>query len=243
MNELLAGITGIAPVLGLDNVWTWSIGRFRRLAFLDARGSTVFRMNTAGDIGSGLMEAVVRHTRTRWPADLLSPVTIVPEFVCDGYGFDVLAIPRREVFVHDKNEFPELARVAIAIFPAFTCEFSGQESVEEATYRVSRALLIARMDRTPVPYLKIKYRNPAFGGLTKGKERYFMPYDALTREIRQLENVRDAYVEFETYTGRVWRVSWDGGFILGAGDEDVQMALEQLLEFTYEATFGQRELR
>ncbi|MEU4564708.1 hypothetical protein AB0F72_40520 [Actinoplanes sp. NPDC023936] len=85
----------------------------------------------------------------------------IPGFASAGYGFDVLAVPRRDVLSHDVNEFPALAAVPTVVFPAFACAFSGTETVDDAVYRVNRALLIGRLSRDPVPFLKMRYRNDA----------------------------------------------------------------------------------
>jgi hypothetical protein len=166
-------------------------------------------------------------------------VGVAPGFTSDGYDFDSLAVPSREVFVYDTGGNPDLTQVSGAIFPAFLCEFSGSESVRDASYRVERVLQIARLRRGVAPFLKIKYSNPAVKAHTRGKMRHVMPYDALEREIRQLEGVEDGFVEFENYLGKVWRVVWSGSFVV----EDLarDLSIEAVLKFTRNAILAGHE--
>jgi hypothetical protein len=233
--ELVERIPGSRPVAGLAGAWTWNLARFRRYAFLDASGTTVFRMNTSDGDHPDAFRRVVDFARTLPPVRFTAPVVTAPGFSAPGYAFDTLAIARRDVYDYDENEFPDLSAVSLVVFPAYASEFSGRESAADARYLVTRARQISELCRKPVPFLKVKYRNPAVGGATAGAERHFMPFDALQREIRQLDGVTDAYVEFETCTGAVWRITWSDGFRF-EGPTTVILSLAAALEFAHAAT-------
>lgn len=167
------------------------------------------------------------------------PILTFNGFSSPGYGFDTLAVPRRSVYDYDKNEFPEVSKSALVVFPAFACEFSGNEDEPEAVYRVTRAIHIATLGRDPQPYLKVKYRNQQFGGVTEGDGRHLMPFNALEREIRQLQNVGGAFVEFETFVGDVWRLSWNGA-VLVEGTVTSVLSLDAAVDFARSAVFDGR---
>jgi hypothetical protein len=60
------------------------------------------------------------------------------------------------------------------------------------------------------------------------------------REIARLERVPDAFVEFETYRGTIWRVSWADGFVAD-GPRTVTTTLDGALKLARAAIFEGRD--
>ncbi|GAA2506711.1 hypothetical protein GCM10010406_49160 [Streptomyces thermolineatus] len=108
------------------------------------------------------------------------------------------------------RELPELGAVTFGVFPGHHCEFSWNESEEEAWGRFNKMLRPTRIDREPVPFLKMRYDNPRTRSRSEGPDRGLTTLPVLLRELGLLQDAPGGYVEWENRHGEVRRAEWDG---------------------------------
>ncbi|GHF77860.1 hypothetical protein [Streptomyces griseosporeus] len=217
---------------GLTRAWRWSpMSRFVFSLALDDEGDWAYQVNTLDSFDEGLVRAVLEFAREHrlGRGQDAQPFTVVPGFTYGSYGFDaVVSVPPAVHGYHiGRNE--DLNEVVSAVFPAYQCEFSGSETLDEATYRFKRMLHPTVMSRPPVPYLRMKYDNTKTGGGSVGPDRGFTTPDVLLRELELLQGAPGSYVEFENYRGEVWRIVWDGAWIVNGASQDVPLSEEWVM--------------
>ncbi|MFF3405435.1 hypothetical protein ACFYW8_04320 [Streptomyces sp. NPDC002742] len=110
-------------------------------------------------------------------------------------------------------ENPDLAPHVRLTFPAHSCEFSGDETLEEAVSRY-RTLKMNNFDREPLPFLKMRYTNTRTRGRSGNPGRGLTEPKRLLEELRLMEGGEGSFVEFENRHGKVWRVEWHGAWFI-----------------------------
>lgn len=201
---------------------------------MNQSGNGAFQVNCLDSFDEILVRSVLEFSRTQ-RLDVVArgaPLATVPGFQCEPYGFDVVASASPVVHGYHAAREDSLNEVVIAVFPAFMCEFSGMETVDEAKSRFKRMLHPSVMSRTPSPYLRMRYENTRTGAGSVGSSRGFTTPDVLLRELRLLEGAPESFVEFENFKGDVWRVEWqrDGWHVDGSRRELV--SIENLTAWT-----------
>ncbi len=240
MNVLtaLAGFPNAAPLAGLDRAWTWSLGPVLHFAgALTANGNRLLQTNQRGRHDEDLARAVLTFARLH--EETLTgegrPIAAVPGFSAAGYDFDAVAAVAPEVHGHHKTQNPDLTAVTYIAFPAFATEVSGRESLEEAQAQYRTMLSPAEIGREAVPFLKMSFDNPRTGGGSTNPGRALAYPRMLRQEIPQLKGASGGFVEWENRTGEVWRVVWDGEWVLsGAEGERRGMSVDEILQFSDE---------
>ncbi|MFI0503041.1 hypothetical protein ACH3WN_09240 [Streptomyces albogriseolus] len=234
----LAGFPNAAPLAGLDQAWTWSLGPVLHFAgTVTADGRRLLQTNQRGRHDEDLTRAVLSFA---WQHEerLIGegrPIAAVQGFSAAGYAFDAVAATAPEVHGHHRAQNPDLTAVTYIVFPAFETEVSGRESLEEAQARYQKMLSPAGIGREAVPFLKMSFDNPRTGGGSTNPGRALTYPRALRQEIPRLEGAAGGFVEWENRTGEVWRVAWEGGWVLsGAEGERRGMSLDEILEFSDE---------
>ncbi|MET8896068.1 hypothetical protein [Streptomyces albogriseolus] len=236
LQATLAGFPNATPLDGLDHAWKWSLGPVLHFAgVLSKDGTRLLQTNQRGKHDEELARAVLAFAREH-EQELIGtgrPIAAVPGFSADGYAFDAVAATAPEVHGHHKAQNPDLTAVTYIVFPAFKTEVSGRESLEEAQARYQKMLNPAEIGREAVPFLKMRFDNPRTGGGSTNAGRALTYPRMLRQEIPQLEGTPGGFVEWENRTGEVWRVAWDGEWVLsGAEGERRGMSLDEILEFS-----------
>ncbi|MEU4085527.1 hypothetical protein [Streptomyces aureus] len=233
IKEAVAEIEAVQEEPGLPLAWRWSpLHRFVMCLAIDHDGRWAYQMNSLDVHDDGLIRAVLafaRHHQLGRGQDA-RPLTVLPGFSYGSYRFDAVAAasPAVHRFHHHRNE--ALNEVVSAVFPAYLCEFRGDENVEEAAVRFERMLRPTRVSRLPVPYLRMRYDNTRTGGASMGTSRGFTTHDVLLRELALLEGAPGSFLEFENRPGEVWRIQWDGSWIVNGRSQDVRPSEEWLLK-------------
>ncbi len=191
---------------------------------MDPDGHWAYQMNSLDVHDDGLARAVLAFARQRRPGRGARPFTVLPEFSYGAYPFNAVAAASSAVhgYHHGRNE--ALNDVVSAVFPAYRCEFRGDENLEEAVVRFKRMLRPTGMSRLPVPYLRMRYENTRTGGGSMGTSRGLTTPDVLLRELVLLEGAPGSVVEFENLHGEVWRVEWDGSWLVNGEPHDVRLS-------------------
>ena len=93
-------------------------------------------------------------------------------------------------------ENPDLTPHVRLTFPAYVCEFSGDETLDEAITRY-RMLRLNNLGRDPVPFLKMRYANTRTRGKSTNPGRGFTDPARLVEELRLMDGGTGRIVEFE----------------------------------------------
>lgn len=234
-----SAIPEMTPLADLSDAWHWQVAPgFDFAAALSRDRKRVFQCFALDCYDEDLAGAILFFAREQG-ADLIAPperpLVVVEGFSHPRYKFDTVVAISPTIHKYYKEENPELHRETRAVFPAYRCEFAGDEPEEDAWFRYTVASTVqpTRWNREPRPYLKMRYR--AETGRVILKRGFFQLAD-LVHQLRTLENRPDRFVEFENYRHEVWRVEWDGSWVLTGADRRLSIAM--LLEFVKASLYG-----
>ncbi|MGY5049588.1 hypothetical protein ACWDE0_28805 [Streptomyces sp. 900105755] len=222
------------PIDGLDCAWTWRLNPVLNFAgALTADGTRLLQMNQVRRHDEALAGAVLAFARAH-EAELIVEgrfLTCVGGFEALGYSFDAVAATVPAVHGHHRVRIPDLMPLTTIVFPAYRCEFSGRETLEEAEARYHKMLPTADIGRGPVPFLKMRYDNPRTGGGSNNPGRALAGPEVLPAEIAELRNAPGGFVEYENHAGDVRRVEWDptGTWVLSDACGRQELGLDELL--------------
>ncbi|MER7759630.1 hypothetical protein [Streptomyces sp. NPDC097619] len=211
-------LPGAEPFPGLPGAWWYSpVPVLTFVVAVSPDGTRVHQMNTRGAFDPDLTRAVLVFAREHGAGQGPDPrpVEVVPGFGHPGRSFDAVAAVPAAVHGLHAGRTDGLAEAVTRVFPAHRCEFSGRETVEEATVRVKELIRPEDTGRGPAPYLRMRYDNTRTRGGSTGRERGFARHEALLREVPLLEGAPGSFVEFENRAGEVRRVEWHAN---GRGD-------------------------
>ncbi|WP_419995886.1 hypothetical protein [Streptomyces boninensis] len=241
LRDTVTGFRNAASLVGLEDAWYWSPAPGIDFAGgLSADGRRLLQMSARDTYGEELALAVLRFGREHEGVmfrenphlGFMGGFTPPP-----GFAFDTVAATSPEVHNFYAYQMPELTPHVRVIFPAFSCEFSGTESPEEAYTRFDM-IRPNNLARGPHPFLKMRYINTKTRGRSVGSDRGFAEPERLYQELRDIEGGRESIVEFENRHGRVWRVMWYDGWHLAdwttQSGEPRGIGLAELLEFSQE---------
>ncbi|MFF4112139.1 hypothetical protein [Streptomyces sp. NPDC001714] len=228
------------PIDGLDRAWTWRLNPALNFAgALTGDGTRLLQMNQIRRHDDALARAVLAFARAHEP-ELIAEgrfLTCVGGFEALGYAFDAVAAVVPGVHGHHRVQNPDLAPVTTIVFPAYRCEFSGQETLEEAETRYHKMLATADVGRGPMPFLKMRFDNPRTGGGSNNPGRALARPEVLLAEIAELRNAPGGFVEYENHAGDVGRVEWDRNatWVLTDASGRRELGLDDLLPLVAES--------
>ncbi|MFD8413696.1 hypothetical protein ACFV2Q_18300 [Streptomyces sp. NPDC059650] len=232
IEEAVAAIGTAHDEPGLPMAWRWSpMSRFVFHLAMDHDGRWAYQMNSLDVHDDGLARAVLAFAREHQLGRGLDarPLTVLPGFSYGAYRFDAVAAASPAVHGYHRGRNEALNEVVSAVFPAYQCEFRGDESLEEAVLRFKRMLRPAVVSRLPVPYLRMRYENTRTGGGSMGTSRGFTTQEVLLRELMLLEGAPGSFVEFENLHGEMWRVEWDGAWLVNGQPQGVRLSDEWVM--------------
>lgn len=232
----LAAMPDAEAVTGLPDAWHWSPNpMFHFAAALTSDKEHVLQVNARGSYDEDLVRALLSFARDRSEEILADRRPLIPliGFRVPGHDFDTAAVAAPAVHDRHARENPELHDVTFAVFPGWHYEFSGTETADEARFRFGhpQGLQSAKLDREPLPLLKMRFDNTKTKAGSEGPDRGFTKPKVLWRELELLDGTEDSYVEFENFQGRVWRVEWAGTWVLSHGDDRRTLSLPELRAF------------
>ncbi|MFE3142913.1 hypothetical protein [Streptomyces scopuliridis] len=173
--DVVAGVEGAEPFPGLREAWRWSpMPRFVFSLALDSKRDSAYQLNTIDHFDQKLVTAVLEFAREQRLAEEVrdtKPFTIAPGFATESYGFDVVVAVPSAVHQYHFGRDNALGERVTGVFPAYSCEFSGHETLEEAVHRFKRMLRPTVVERPAVPYLRMRYENTRTGGDSRGASR------------------------------------------------------------------------
>jgi hypothetical protein len=205
----VAQFRGVAPLLGLDNAWTWTIpgGEVRLALALSEEGGHAFQLNCRNGYSTDLAAALLRFARAndRRLASA-SPMATAEGFSAPGTRFDcVISILPSVVKLHKTD----LGAVTYAVFPGWRCEVSGDESEDEAFTRYKKFIRPWDYKRSPQPFIRMRYQiaeqRPVEG---RAGGRALVDLDRLYRELASITELGDGWIECENFLGEVVLIEW-----------------------------------
>jgi hypothetical protein len=234
--EVFSGMPAAEPFPGLADAWHWSPNRrFHFVAAVSGDGGHAFQVNTLDSYDEEVVRGLLVFVRER-EAEVLGdgrPLVPVHGFSGAGKGFDTAVAAAPGTHQYHARENAELHGVTYAVFPGWHYEFSGRETAQEAAFQVAhpQGLRITRLDRDPVPFLKMRYRNTRTSAASIGPDRGLAKPAVLYRELELLEGADGSFVEFETFRGEVWRAEWADGFQLTGEGREHRLGREETVAF------------
>lgn len=230
----IEALPNVGPLEDLDRAWKWSLNPVLHFAgALTSDGTRLFQTNQRGKHDESLARAVLTFARDH-EKQLIGGgrfIGYAAGFELPGYTFDAVAAAVPDVHGHHRAQNPDLTAVTYIVFPAYACEFSGRETLAEAEARYTKMLHPAEIGREAVPFVKMSFDNPRTGGGSNNPGRALTYPRILLQEIPQLENSPGGFVEYENREGNVWRIEWDGTWLLSAESGRREMSLEEVLSF------------
>jgi hypothetical protein len=225
VQEMLASNPHAEKFSRLENSWMWSpTPRFTFVSALSDDPESAFQINFIDSFDVGLACAVIEFARQNALQEpgLRHPLTVTGGFAYEASGFDAVATASPSVHGYYIGRNKVLNEHVVAVFPAYQCEISGSESVEEAVHRFKRMLHPTIMSRGPVPFLRMRYENVRTGAGSIGESRGFATWDVLLRELELLAESPESFVECENAHADVRLIRWDGAWVVsGAGAKQV----------------------
>ncbi|MDT0268052.1 hypothetical protein RM844_17360 [Streptomyces sp. DSM 44915] len=211
LRQTVASFRNCAPLADATDAWVWSPAPGLHFSgALSPAGDTLFQLSYRGEYREEIARAVAVFSREH-AAELASPerpLTPVAGFAAPGFAFDTLAALPPAVHQHYEYENPELNPFVYEVFPGYACEFAGDENEAETQAR-RRLISPSTLDREPVPYLKMRFRNTRTGVHSQGTQRGLAPLAILHQELAGLMDAPGSFVEFENRHHEVWRAAFD----------------------------------
>ncbi|MGW6418138.1 hypothetical protein [Streptomyces sp. NPDC055055] len=232
IEDAVAEIRNAHPMPGVSMAWQWSpMTRFVFSLAVDPDGGWAYQMNTLDVHDDGLAGAVLEFARKHQlgRGGDARPFVVLSGFSYGDYRFDAVVAASPAVHGYHVGRNEDLNEVVSAVFPAYRCEIRGDEPSAEAEMRFKRMLRPSRISRQPVAYLRMRYANPRTLGGSIGNSRGFTTPDVLLRELGLLEGAAGGFVEFENLDGEVWRVEWDGSWLVNGRPQDVPLSEEWVM--------------
>lgn len=206
---------------------------FTFTAALSADRKHLLQVTARGANDEDLVRALLEFARERSSEFVGSgaQLAFLEGFRHGGSPFDGVGVAAPKVHGYHANENPELNTVTYAVFPAYRSEISGRETEEEAGGRFVKMLQPTKLDRAPVPFVKMRYDNTKTRSQSKGDDRGFTQVATLQRELGLLDGAEGSFVEWENRRGQVWRAEWSGGVCqLTSGGEQQAVEIAELQE-------------
>ncbi|PWI17450.1 hypothetical protein DI272_27285 [Streptomyces sp. Act143] len=238
IRSVVTEFRNVTPLEGLTDAWSWSpTPRVTFAGALSADGKRLLQLSGRNSYDRELATATLLFAREHEDEIFVrNPFLGALEGFEPpaGRSFDAVVGIAPEVHEFYRVEKPELTAHVRLAFPAYSCEFSGAETLEEAITRY-RMLRLNNLDRGPLPFLKMRYANTRTRGRSTNPGRGLTEPQRLEEELREMEGGAGSIVEFENRHGHVWRVMWDGVWLVAEWDTQDgvprEIGIEELVDF------------
>ncbi|MER5387279.1 hypothetical protein ABT040_44890 [Streptomyces sp. NPDC002688] len=217
IRAVVSGFRDVEPLPGPADAWHWSPAPGIDFAgALSTDGRRLLQLSARNSYDQELAVATLEFAREH-EEDIFAGhphLGTAGGFAAPGgRRFDVVAGVGPQVHGFYRVENPDLTPYVRLTFPAHSCEFSGDETLEEAVSRY-RMLKMNNFDREPLPFLKMRYTNTRTRGRSGNPGRGLTEPKRLLEELRLMEGGEGSFVEFENRHGKVWRVEWHGAWFI-----------------------------
>ncbi|WP_282703318.1 hypothetical protein [Streptomyces sp. CC219B] len=206
VRDAVTEFPGAAPLPGLADAWHWSPTPGIDFAgALSADGKRLLQLSSRDSYDQDLAVSTLGFAREHEDENFVRNAFIGS---LDGFQppaglrFDTVVGIAPEVHRFYRVEKPELTEHVRLVFPAYACEFSGEETLDEAITRY-RMLGLTDLGRAPLPFLKMRCANTRTRGRSTNQGRGLTDPQRLGTELRAIEGGAGSFVEFENRHGKV----------------------------------------
>ncbi|WP_309030410.1 hypothetical protein [Streptomyces alfalfae] len=222
-----------APIEDLPDAWHWSRVIFNFDAILTPDRQHALEMRVMGRYDPALARAVLQFARKRSEQIVSSdrPLVVLGGFTCPGWLFDTVAAVGPSVHDNHAQDDPGLHQRTWTLFPGYRCEFSGTETEDEAVDLFRRTLQPTKLDRAPVPFVKMRYDNTRTKSRSVGPDRGLASLSVLLNELSLLDGAAGSWVEWENRLGTVLKAETGPttGLSLSSATGTQKVTTEELL--------------
>lgn len=248
LRAVVSRFRSVEPLPGLADGWHWTLAPGIEFAgALSADGRRLLQLSGRNSYDEDLVVATLEFAREHEEVIFARNTHLgVGEGFKppggsgggNGGGFDVVVGLGPEVHRFYDVQHPDLTPFVRLMFPAYACEFSGRETLDEAVTRYEM-LRLNNLARDPLPFLKMRYANTRTKGWSTNPGCGFTEPRRLLEELQWLEGGQGSFVEFENRHGKVWRIEWHGAWLIAEWDTQDgaprEIGLHELLEFAERA--------
>jgi len=121
------------------------------------------------------------------------------------YGFTQAIIAPPTWHANFKGRLDAEREELFLCVPAFSCEFTGQESIQEFTVLRREVVAIEHWQRSPSPKFLLRFDNPKTQSGTR-KSGVLAKAHVLHQEIDRLDGVSNGFIEVINYQGAVLEI-------------------------------------
>jgi hypothetical protein len=224
------------PIPGIVDAWHWALAPgLDSAAATSSDGEYVFQLHARDSYDEKLVVAALGFAREH-SSELLAafdrPLAVAEGFRSPDSAFDLVVAVSPVLHRYHAEENPALGARTLAVFPAYRCEFAGDEDEAQAQYRYARApgVRTSKLRREPRPYMRMRERVKTGRVIPK---RGFAGIKLALFELRSLEgDVPERFVEVENYRHEVRRFEWaDGQWIVLGGETPEHLDAAGMREF------------
>jgi hypothetical protein len=211
LKEKLARLHALTLFSPLERTWTFtaktSEGPALHVVHFGSADDHLSLLQCREGFDPALAAALLRHVGDV-PDDFFDeePVRTLRDFSFPGRGFDRIVAVGPLAHHQFEAASPELQECTVALFPAYACEFKGDE--EASRVRTLRKYFVATLDwtRAPQPRLLMMHRNTVTQSRSPGQKRGLARLEKCFRELETLPEGADSFVEIENIAGEVLRI-------------------------------------
>lgn len=245
LRSKVAAQVGAAPIEDLPDAWHWSRMVFNFDAILTPDHKHLLEMRVMGRYDAALARAVLEFAREHSEQIIAGDRPLVPlnGFTCPGWEFDTVTAVSPSVHDNHAQDDADLHTATWTLFPGYRCEFSGTETEDEAIHLFRRALQPTKLDRSPVPFLKMRYENTRTQSHSTGPDRGLAPLPVLLNELSLLHGAPGSWVEWENRLGDIFtaQTGTATALTLHAAPHERQATTEEVVSFAEKSVINPGE--
>ena len=156
-------------------------------------------------------------------------VVVLDGFSVANYGFNTTVALASKFHRMHKAKRPDLHQVTLALFPAFECEFIGDEDDADLEFLYSKIVNPSELQREPNPSIRAKFHNQRTGVRSLAKGRGLVARRTLDGVIGNMNESPNSFVEVENFQHHVATVTWNEGYQLAFDKKTSTLEKDKLL--------------
>jgi hypothetical protein len=133
--------------------------------------------------------------------DRAREVSVLRDFSCPGPPFELVAVQFSGEYYAYRQLDPWMAQNTFLAFPAFRCELSGTEDLEQFKQIQQKGPCMIDWKRTPFPLVRMRRKNMRTGADSLSFDLQLSNERSLRLEIEKLPRDAASYLEFENFMG------------------------------------------
>lgn len=197
-------------------IWRYMIDtpahKFQVYVWTDDSKNHVFQLtlrDTRQDSLAECLQGFLNRLNLNLP--LKDPINLFEGFECSGWEFDIVCVLNSVAHKSFLGEIPELHARSYVVFPAYRCEFSGNETAKEIDFMRKNTVKTIDIYREPSPKIGMWYWNDAQKSGSLGKAIKLDSIEVLRRVIDDLPSDKVSIVKVLNFRGEDATIKREGG--------------------------------